>query len=303
MKAKNNYISSRQSPYITNIHHIDEDYSSHVHMLRKDLTLSLSTEFSRHNRYTDFYDIRSDNENLKRLFLFEEPDYFRYNFDQLLSWTLYNLISARKAYIEIVILKNNNGQVVGLSLASFDAIKYLTTNRTSYFVSKNHEKKHVYFKIPVNHYIEFSLKSLGLGKNYFKRLFRKIKKLDRYSAISFLTDDKMRSKFDSKMWMKKQDFDILQYPRKIGWHRGSDNKLLSKSYLLYRTIEYKLFRQKCMEYLLQTINKALKLINDEIGAIGEIIVAASLLDYKQEWQRYINGEICASELSKIIYGI
>lgn len=304
MKVKNNYISSRQSPYITNIHHIDEDYSSHVHMLRKDLTLSFSIEFSRHNRYTDFYDIRSDNENLKRLFLFEDSDYFRYNFDQLLSWTFYNLISARKTYMEIVISKNDDGEIVGLSLAPFDAKKYVTVNGTSYFISKNHEKKYVYFKIPIRHYMEFSLKSLGLRNNYFKRLFQKLKRLDKYTAIGFMTDDKMKSKFDSKVWIEKQDYDVLQYPRKIGWHgRSSDNKLLSESYLLYRTIEYKLFRQKCMKYLLQTINKTLKLISDEIGASGEIIVAASLLDYKKEWQRYINGEICASELSKIIYGI
>ena len=72
MKATNDYISSRRSPYLTNMHHIGEDFSSPTHMLREDLTRSFSIEFSRHNHQTNFYDIRSDNENLKRLFLFEE---------------------------------------------------------------------------------------------------------------------------------------------------------------------------------------------------------------------------------------
>lgn len=304
MKTNNNFISSRQSPYVTNPSNSVEDGSSHGYMLREDFTIPFSIEFSRHTHHTRFYDIRSDNENLKRLFLFENSDYFGYNFDQLLSRTLYNLMSAKKTYMEIVISKNNDGEIVGLSLDPFDAKKYATINETSFFISKNHKKKYVYFKIPIRHYIEFSIKSLGLRKNYFKHLFRKLKKFDKYTAINFLVDDKMKSKFDSEIWIKKQDYDILHYSRKIGWYgRNSSNKLLSESYLLYRTVEYKLFRQKCMEYLLQTINKALKLISDEIGASGEIIFAVPLLNYKQEWQRYINGEICASELSHIIYGV
>lgn len=55
--------------------------------------------------------------------------------------------------------------------------------------------------------------------------------------------------------------------------------------------------------MLQSINDALKVISDEIGANGEITVMVPFLDYKHEWQRYVNGEISASELSNIVYRI
>jgi len=304
MRMSNNYTSSRQAPYITNIHRIGREFSSHAHMLYDDLHCSFSIEFSPSNYDKDFYDVHSDDKRLKRLLLFEEYHYFDHKFDQMLSQVLYDLVIAKKTYIEIVISKDEKGDVVGLSLLPFDAVKYATINNISYFISQNHEKKYIFFKIPTCHYIEFDLKKLKLGNNYFKKLLRKLRKLDKNKATNYLFDENMKSKFDYDAWVKKQDFLILQYPYKIGWYgRHSSNKLLSESYLLYRSIEYKLFRQRCLEYLLQSINDALKVISDEIGANGKITVTVPFLDYKHEWQRYVNGEISASELSNIIYRV
>jgi hypothetical protein len=206
--------------------------------------------------------------------------------------------------IEIVISKDENGDLVGLSLLPFDAIKYATVNNISYFISKNHKKKFIFFKIPTCHYIEFDLKKLELENKYFKKLFCKLRNLDKSIVTEYLLNDKMKSKFNYDAWIRRQEFLILQYPHKIGWYgRHSSNKLLSESYLLYRSVKYKLFRQKCLKYLLQSINDALKVISDEIGASGEIIVTIPLIDYKHEWQRYVNGELSASELSNIIYRV
>ena len=206
--------------------------------------------------------------------------------------------------IEIVISKDENGDLVGLSLLPFDAIKYATVNNISYFISKNHKKKFIFFKIPTCHYIEFDLKKLELENKYFKKLFCKLRNLDKSIVTEYLLNDKMKSKFNYDAWIRRQEFLILQYPHKIGWYgRHSSNKLLSESYLLYRSVKYKLFSQKCLKYLLQSINDALKVISDEIGASGEIIVTIPLIDYKHEWQRYVNGELSASELSNIIYRV
>lgn len=304
MMINNNYASSRQAPLITNIHRIDRELSSHAYMLYEDLHLSFSIEFSPNKYNKDFYDIRSDDNKLKHLLSFEEYHYFDHKFDQILSQVLYDLVIAKKTYIEIVISKDENGDLVGLSLLPFDAIKYATVNNISYFISKNHKKKFIFFKIPTCHYIEFDLKKLELENKYFKKLFCKLRNLDKSIVTEYLLNDKMKSKFNYDAWIRRQEFLILQYPHKIGWYgRHSSNKLLSESYLLYRSVKYKLFRQKCLKYLLQSINDALKVISDEIGASGEIIVTIPLIDYKHEWQRYVNGELSASELSNIIYRV
>lgn len=126
--------------------------------------------------------------------------------------------------------------------------------------------------------------------------------MDRDKTTDYLLDEKMKSRFNFDIWRNNRDFLTLQYPFQIGWYgRHPSNKLLSESYLLFRTIEFKLFRKKCMDYFLMTINNALQKISTEIGAKGEITVTNQIPNYENEWQRYTNGEISASELSDIIF--
>lgn len=246
-KYNHNYSSSKQTPYVTNIHNIPGQESIHIHMLKDDLHFSFSVEFKSSNSSKELYAIQSEDNKLNNLLSFKDNLYFDYHFDQMLSKALYNLIIAQKTYIEIVVQKDKEQNVIGIEFAPFDAIKIFTVNKYSWFITKNHEKKYVLFKIPTCHYIELDIESLGINKNYFLHLFHKLRNMDDNRSTEFILDDSFNRKYDFNMWVKKQNYLLLSYPREIGWYgRASSNPLLSESYLLFRTIKYKLFRKKCL---------------------------------------------------------
>ena len=302
MRINKNYTSSAKTLGVGHIHKVKHLISMHAKILGDDLSTLISLEFTPFNNHQEFYDIEADDQSLKKLLNFESYDYFDYEFDQALSRVMNNLFLTSKTYIEYAIVKDEGGNIVGLSLIPFDAIKMITLRGNTFFLSKDYNGKLLMFNISAQHYIELNAKGLGIKRNYFKKLVRKLKRMDKDRSAEFTTNEKMSKKFVFSSWVKRKDFLLLKHPRKIGWYgRHATNSLLSESYLFYRTIEFKLFRQKCLDYLLKQINLGLQTISDEIQANGKIVIKMPITDYEKEWQRYVNGEICASELSDIIY--
>lgn len=301
---KNNYTSSTRTLRISRIHKIKHLTSWHATMLADDLNGFMSSEFSPLNSHDDFYDVEPQSSQLRQLLNFDSYHNFDYEFDQILSSTISNLFRSNKTYIEYALTTDDQGRIVGVSLIPFDAIKLITIRKVSLFLSKKHDGKFLLIKIPARRYVEINIKGIDVKRNYFKKLARKFKRMDKNRSTEFVLNEKMNKKFVFGLWARNEDFLTLKHPYIIGWYgRKPSNQLLSESYLLYRSIRFKLFRKTCLEYLLQRINYGLSIIGDEINTDGKIIINNPLPNFEKEWKRYADGEICASELSNIIYKV
>ena len=298
------YTASAKTLSLGHIHKVKYLVSVHANALHRNVTGWLSSEFMPAQSRAKFYGIDSNDDSLLRMLSMGSYHYFDYEFDKILSSVLHNLFVAKKTYIEFAIDKDDTGTIKKVSIIPFDAIKLVSFRGTSLFLGKGFNNKLKLFTLSKRRYIQLESKAVFKGKRYIKKLTRKLKRMDKDRATEYLSDIKMKQIYRYDLWSRKRDYLILKYPQKIGWYGiNPSNPLLSESELLYRSIKFKQFRKNALEYLLQNINNGLKQISDEIETTGRIVVTKPFIEYEKEWQRYIAGEICASELSDIILPI
>lgn len=304
MHWNNRYVSSARTLQMGHVHKTKYPQRMHEIMLSQDLCNKLSFEFSPSWNSGDFYAIEAPDDRLDKLLKFNSYDYFRYDFERILSECVHNLCLAPKTYIEFAVTYDEKHAVIGLSLIPFDAIKILKLKKSTLFFSKKRNGNFCFFKIPNNYHIEFSIREMDIKKTFFKSVVRKLKRVELNRSTELVLDSEMENKFDFSKWKTKADFLKLKYPYKIGWVcRDYDNPLLSESYFLYRSIRFKMLRKKFLEYLLQRINIGIGNLSEEIAAEGKIVISESIVDYEKEWHRFSGGEICTSELSDIVFKI
>ena len=301
MSKSNDYFPNRVSPYSIRIHSDNVISDVYASTFVSDMTYHFSMLFSQSVNHHGFYAIKSEDNRLKELFCFNDYTYLEYDFDIVLSSIMHNLIFANTTFVEIAFSRNEKNEIVGLSLFPFDAIKIASSNKYSWFVSLLPDHKKTIFKLEKNKYIEFNIKELGLRKNNFKKIVKKLKRLDMSTSTRFLADEKMRSKFSFDAFKQKQDVLMLKYPKKIGWISGFDNSFLNESYSLFRNIKLREFQKKCLLLFIDKINVGINNLCDIIKTSGTIETTVLLPEYEKEWLRYKKGEISSSELSNILF--
>lgn len=301
MRRNNNYTLERFSPYGIRVHAnnvLSDLYAStFVRDMTNPFSILLSPSFNHHG----FYSIEAEDENLMELLSFDDYGFLEYDFDKILSSIMYNLIFANKTFVEIAFSKNEAGEIVGISLFPFDAMKIASSKKYSWFVSRKPDKKISVFKLERNKYIEFNVKELGLRKNCLKRIVKRLKKINITASTKFIMDEKMKNKFFFDDFKKKQDILMLKYPQKIGWMSSADNSFLNESYSLFRLIKLREFQLKCLTLFIEKINAGINNLSDVTKASGLIKPTVAFPQYQNEWHRYEKGEISSAELSNIIF--
>jgi len=157
MRRNNNGTLERVSPCGIRIHSNKALSDLYPSTLIRDLTCHFSTLLSQSINHRDFYTIESQDKRLMDLLSYECYDFFEYEFDKVLSSIMYNLIFANKTFLEIAFFKNEKGEIEGISLIPFDAIKIVSSNKCSRFLSRNADKKLSVFKLERSKCIEYSL--------------------------------------------------------------------------------------------------------------------------------------------------
>lgn len=296
-----NCISSQQSP--TAHLHYEHKYinSLHAHMFLEDFSGMFSSEFTPLSVRDGFYDVRPQDDVLKKLMQYTEYSYFDYEFDRLICNVMCYLILNGKAYVEIVSWTGEDDTIKGIEFVPVCA-KCCHTSREKYsFIAKNHNNETIHFSIDKKRLVLFDLRDLGFHRNYFRKLINSLAEFDATNASELMLDPDMNGVFDFTEYQKSLDYKLLKLTKPIHWlGRNYDNQHLSESYLLYRKIQYKTLRYKFLEYFLQQINEGLDRFKCEWGFSGKISISYPLPDYKNAFNQYKNGQINSSQLCKLV---
>lgn len=300
---RHNYFSTSITEETRRIHRTKELMSPRVLILQRDLSFPFSIDLSSREINDPFYGVESEDNRLDHLLRYDSFSYFNYDFDRILTQVMADLCYTGKAYVEIAYVKDADDNIKGLDLIPFDAVKLISLKGSSFFVVKVKKNRFRILKIPTYRIAEFALKDVGLKKNYFKKLVRRLTRMDRNRSMDLLNDKKISQIYDYSKISNREELLMVKYPHKIGWLGGDyQNKYRNESYNLYSHIKYKSFRKKCLEYMLGKINTGIENMCGVIGIEGKIVVRESILDYEKEWEQYSNGEICTSELISRVIG-
>ena len=296
----NEYTSSRQHPsYSYNRTYQDGLYT---HMLLEDFSSSFSITFSVSREDEKFYRVEPNNDKLKNYLSFEDRGFFRYDLDKILQRTMYILLTTGMAHIEIVLWKNRENQIIGISLEPFSAVSVLRLPKQHLFFTQKPDKTAQFFSVSSRHIITLDLKDLGFPRSYFRKLFRRMKPFE--TNIYSLALKKNKQNIDFAALTKKQDFEFLKLTSRIGWFgRHSSNPNFSEAYLLLRSIRFRTLKKRFLEYLLTQINLGLTEFQTELGFSGQITTAEFDTEHTEIWKNMQEGKCGFSTVSDHVFKI
>lgn len=249
---------------------------------------------------SDFFKITPNDKSILKLFKDFNNYSFSYKFSEIIDRVLYSMavygksyIFIKPEYIEKIDEEGNLNKVV--NTLQMDEVKGMLQKETFYYMLFDdgiHE-----INISEGTLITFDLKDIGYERNYFKNLVKKIGEND----LTYRSWELMKNEptYDFNVHSEKNTKNILKLVKDLGWSLSTEG--LSDSYILYKQIQMKLFKIKMLNYVLEKINKALvdKYIDNK-----DFKIEASInnLNYEDTREKFQNGEITKSELSKIVWG-
>ena len=218
---------------------------------------------------SNFYTIYPEDASLTKLLWFNGRFNLDYNLDTIFSQIVRQLILNGRAYLEIIFFKDFENVIKGINFVPINAKKRKNDLNHYTFQAIDWKNVQIEFSVESKYIVEFDLRDLGYGRNYFRRLLKKLANLD-VTKASQLT-------FDSRLYVylleyvKITEYDLLKFTNNVHWlGRNYSNQHLSESYLLYRKIKFKILRYEFLKYILEQINCGLDRLKEEWGFTGNI---------------------------------
>lgn len=297
MKTTINAESSQISPAFGCVKEYSYQKSLYASMFIDDFCSSFSCSFSGINKSREFFKIEPSNSYLEKILTNKRYSFLEYDFDQLLQQNMYSLILSGQSYVEIVLAKDENGE---LQEIAFEPLVIETAWRkkgTTIFRACGYDKKVVKYEIPNERLIKFSLKDLGFTPHYFIKLINRMKSLDLPNP-SLVTVGKMG--FNITDFKQMSERKLLKLNDKTYWlGRNYNNEFLSECYLLFRVANYKMLRFRFLDYFLKEYNQSLKRLGDNYGFSGRIITSTKI-NYNDCLEKLAKGDFNTSQASNFI---
>ncbi|MBS5116113.1 MAG: hypothetical protein KHY88_10580 [Erysipelotrichaceae bacterium] len=292
--------SSQQSIYNHNMLYKKQKYNSaYTNMFYQDFCSHLSIALKNKRDYRNFYKIKS-NENLEELLEYNDYNFLEYDFDELLRNNLLSLIHSGKEFIEIVRWYDEN-KLVKISFMPFKNLIQIHLFNYYFYLTKTNESKFRIGKINANDVIKMNVKEMGFSKRYFKRLFKKLRKLDYSNTDLSLILDK-NSGYDTEVDKRKKEYIFLKECKKIRWlGRNYDNYYASQPYLLFVRMEEVKLKENILTYLLKKYNERLNSIGDIYGFSGELYFDNKSVNYRKLLKELYEGTKTCEEVSKVFF--
>lgn len=247
----------------------------------------------------DFYIITPDDKEIVNLFKNISHYDFSYEFGQTIDRVLYSLAAFGKAYIfvepeyiDIIDEKGGNNRVIN----SIHIREVKGILRRNIFYYNNYSEDISKIDIGKGVLITYDLRDLGYKRNYFTKLVKQLGKYDTTSTSIDLISNEPTYDFNAHLDKNRKRF--LRKVKEIEWSFGSDG--ISDSYILYKEIKMRQFKQRFLQYVLEKTNYGLAEVNIT-GKEFRIEAMTGNTDYDDVWKRFQDGIITVSELSNIVW--
>lgn len=298
-----NYTSSQQAPRTAFKYEQKYQLSTTGSMFIDDFSAWFSSEFTPIGLRSDsnFYTIYPEDASLTKLLWFNGRFNLDYNLDTIFSQIVRQLILNGRAYLEIIFFKDFENVIKGINFVPINAKKRKNDLNHYTFQAIDWKNVQIEFSVESKYIVEFDLRDLGYGRNYFRRLLKKLANLDVTKASQLTFDSRAKEYFNFKEYVKITEYDLLKFTNNVHWlGRNYSNQHLSESYLLYRKIKFKILRYEFLKYILEQINCGLDRLKEEWGFTGNIGISFTLPDYNAFIKKYESGEYNASKLGDIV---
>ena len=229
------------------------------------------------------------------------PYYYVHEIEQTLFSTLGHLIQYGKAYLycnlKYCSFEEDNSlpkkKIESLDIKELIGCQSIQKN---VFFEKGFNGRVKKTEINRDALVVLDLKDLGYKRNYFKKVVERLSKYDTISASQLLLES--IDEYNFMVHNTKNQKELLKATRDIGWYFYAEG--MSESYLLYRKIQLDKLKRQLLEYLVKSINTALKALfkSDEIG---ELAVNIKEIDYDHLWEEYSLGNMTLTDLSNSLF--
>lgn len=297
MDDENITISSRQSSHYLSYPFFKRKrkISLYEEMFIQDFCMPFSIILRKKNAYRHFYKIDGPNNRLMNLLEYDNNMFLEYDLDNLLANNLNDLLNYGKSYVELVKIFDKDNNLVGIELIRFRNNIQVRIGKKIYYVLKKFDGKIVTGKIDADNVISFKLRDIGYSKRYFRRLFRKLRKLD---ASFFELSMDRKSGFEMDVYEKKQDYELLKLGHNIRWlGRKFDNYYVNEPYLLYIRMEEMKLKEEMLIKLLSKYNKKLAQVGNSYAFLGKIYFDTKTSKYSDLYKDLIMGIKNCEEVS------
>ena len=145
-------------------------------------------------------------------------------------------------------------------------------------------------------FVELRMKDIGFSNRQFVGIARKLNRYD-ITASSSLLVSKVDG-YDFSEHMHSNTVNEFKLTRTIGWLPKTDG--LTDSQILYRRmLQYK-FKLRMMNYVIDRINNSLLTY---LGSESEgiLTIKHKAINCDEVWEKYEDGRLTASELSKLLF--
>lgn len=277
----------------------------YTHMFLNDFCGYYSIYLSS-NKYVSasskFYNIEPVSELLKKILTFNAPRELDYMLNESFSCITRTLVEYGKAFVEIVIWKDKDGNIAGITFEVLKPMLSFSGIKRRHFISILNNKKLRLYSIEKKKIIVFDLHELGYSRHYFRRMLKKINRLN-FSKVPNLLVER-DSGFDFKKYNENAEYKLLKNTKKIYWYgRDRSNQYMNDFYLIWRESHLLKLRERFLNYILSKVNGSLKSLNEYYGFAGIITTNCRKVDFSHDFSKLQSGEINLSQFGDILYEV
>ena len=251
---------------------------------------------------SNFYNIESENELLKKILTFSAPRELDYMLNESFSCITRTLVEHGKAFVEIVIWKDKDGNIAGITFEVLKPMLSFPGIKRRHFISILNNKKLRLYSIEKKKIIVFDLHELGYSRYYFRRMLKKINRLN-FSKLTNLLVEREPG-FDFKKYNENAEYKLLKNTKKIYWYgRNRSNQYMNDFYLVWRESHLLNLRERFLNYILSKVNGSLKSLGECYEFAGIITANCRNVDFSHDFSKLQSGEINLSQFGDILYKV
>lgn len=270
----------------------------YTHRFFQDISMDFSYTLGANTERKHFFTFEPKECEAARLF--EAGSIYSYDIEDAISRAAHSLVVYGKAFIYLMPKHtipekkdpSNRRLISSLNMYEVKGIVLKRYHNKLVFYCKGFDSTTEILEMTKGELIILRLNDLGYRNNYFRRIARKLGKVDVTASSSMLT--KNVPGYDFSVHLKKQKLYQLKLTKDVGWFSGTDG--LSDSYILYKRMLMNKLKMKLLDYIVGKINDGITTYFKRDN-LGKLVAHTKELNYDRLWDYFSSGKITVTELS------